>query len=97
MKFLKTTLLSVLLFIFCQPQYGQSLQDSGNGGIMIAQTVILQGDTLPYFALPVFYCYPELKFKNKKQKEFALLSQNLKEPKTITIVTYQALHSALKE
>lgn len=70
MKFLKTTLLSVLLFIFCQPQYGQSLQDSGSGGIMIAQTVILQGDTLPYFALPVFYCYPELKFKNKKQEEF---------------------------
>ena len=37
---------------------------------MIAQAVILQGDTLPYFALPVFYCYPELKFKNKKQEEF---------------------------
>lgn len=36
----------------------------------IAQVIELDGDSILYFPLPTYYCYPKLKFKNKKQEKF---------------------------
>jgi hypothetical protein len=39
-------------------------------GATLCTAVIIDGDTFPYITLPVLYCYPPLKFKNKKQEDF---------------------------
>ncbi|MDR3327381.1 MAG: DUF4294 domain-containing protein [Prevotellaceae bacterium] len=39
-------------------------------GAVLCSAVIIDGDTFPYITLPMLYCYPPLKFKNKKQEDF---------------------------
>ncbi len=36
----------------------------------ITWKVVIDGDTMPYFELPTYLCYPPLKFKNKRQEKF---------------------------
>jgi len=38
-------------------------------GILV-QVIVIDGDSMPYIVLRPAYCYPPLKFKNKKQEEF---------------------------
>lgn len=46
---------------------GQDLVKSE--GISV-RAIVEDGDTFPFFALPTYYVYPPLKFKNKKQEKF---------------------------
>ena len=48
--------------------YGQST--SGESTLSVVQAIIIGNDTVPYFVLPTYYCYPPLKFKNKKEEQF---------------------------
>ena len=48
--------------------YGQST--SGASTLSVVQAIIIGNDTVPYFVLPTYYCYPPLKFKNKKEEQF---------------------------
>ena len=34
------------------------------------EAIIVGNDTIPFFVLPTYYCYPPLKFKNKKEEQF---------------------------
>ncbi|KGN80491.1 hypothetical protein HW49_05445 [Porphyromonadaceae bacterium COT-184 OH4590] len=68
MKFLKRLVVIVLLAIGTQA-WAQTTE-SPSGNIMMSHAIILEGDTVPYFVLPIYYCYPPLKFKNKKEENF---------------------------
>ncbi len=37
---------------------------------MITPVVVIDGDSLFYYQLPTYHCFPKLKFKNKKQEQF---------------------------
>ena len=45
--------------------YGQS--NSVEPTLSVVQAIIVVNDTIPFFVLPTYYCYPPLKFKNKKE------------------------------
>ena len=32
--------------------------------------VVINGDTMPHYVLNTVYCYPQMKFKNKKQEKY---------------------------
>lgn len=68
MKLLKRLVVIVLLAIGTQA-WAQTTE-SPSGNIMMSHAIILEGDTVPYFVLPIYYCYPPLKFKNKKEENF---------------------------
>ena len=48
--------------------YGQS--NSAGPALSVVQAIIVGNDTIPFFVLPTYYCYPPLKFKNKKEEQF---------------------------
>lgn len=48
--------------------YGQS--NSAEPALSVVQAIIVGNDTIPFFVLPTYYCYPPLKFKNKKEEQF---------------------------
>jgi DNA-binding cell septation regulator SpoVG len=37
---------------------------------VICEIRVIDGDSVPFFTLPNIYCYPPLKFKNKKEENF---------------------------
>ncbi len=59
-----------VLFAVVGTQVWAQTTESTSGNIMMSHAVILEGDTIPYFVLPIYYCYPPLKFKNKKEENF---------------------------
>lgn len=69
MIFLKRLVVIVLLAVAGTQAWAQTTE-STSGNIMMSHAVILEGDTVPYFVLPIYYCYPPLKFKNKKEENF---------------------------
>lgn len=60
----------IVLFAVVATQAWAQTTESTSGNIMMSHAVILEGDTVPYFVLPIYYCYPPLKFKNKKEENF---------------------------
>lgn len=60
----------IVLLAVAGTQAWAQTTESTSGNIMMSHAVILEGDTVPYFVLPIYYCYPPLKFKNKKEENF---------------------------
>ena len=68
MKIFKALVVVVAFAVSGFSVYGQST--SGESTLSVVQAIIIGNDTLPYFVLPTYYCYPPLKFKNKKEEQF---------------------------
>lgn len=60
----------VIVLLAIGTQAWAQTTESPSGNIMMSHAIILEGDTVPYFVLPIYYCYPPLKFKNKKEENF---------------------------
>lgn len=45
-------------------------QQPSSETLSVALARIIDGDTVPYFPLPNYYCFPPLKFKNKSEEKF---------------------------
>lgn len=45
-------------------------QQQSDGNLSVALALVVDGDTVPYFPLPTYYCYPPIKFKNKSAEKF---------------------------
>jgi len=68
MKILKVLVVIMAFAVSSFSVYGQST--SGESTLSVVQAIIIGNDTVPYFVLPTYYCYPPLKFKNKKEEQF---------------------------
>ena len=68
MKILKILVVIMAFAVSSFSVYGQST--SGESTLSVVQAIIIGNDTVPYFVLPTYYCYPPLKFKNKKEEQF---------------------------
>lgn len=68
MKILKVLVVIMAFAVSSFSVYGQST--SGGSTLSVVQAIIIGNDTVPYFVLPTYYCYPPLKFKNKKEEQF---------------------------
>lgn len=68
MKIFKALVVVVAFAVSGFSVYGQST--SGESTLSVVQAIIIGNDTVPYFVLPTYYCYPPLKFKNKKEEQF---------------------------
>ena len=68
MKILKILVVIMAFVVSSFSVYGQST--SGESTLSVVQAIIIGNDTVPYFVLPTYYCYPPLKFKNKKEEQF---------------------------
>ncbi|MFC2390459.1 MAG: DUF4294 domain-containing protein [Bacteroidota bacterium] len=68
MKILRVLVVIVAFAVSSFSVYGQST--SGESTLSVVQAIIIGNDTVPYFVLPTYYCYPPLKFKNKKEEQF---------------------------
>ncbi len=45
-------------------------QQQSDENLSVALALVVDGDTVPYFPLPTYYCYPPIKFKNKSAEKF---------------------------
>lgn len=68
MKILKVLVVIMAFAVSSFSFYGQSTY--GESTLSVVQAIIIGNDTVPYFVLPTYYCYPPLKFKNKKEEQF---------------------------
>ena len=68
MKILKILVVIMAFAVSSFSVYGQST--SGESTLSVVQAIIVGSDTIPFFVLPTYYCYPPLKFKNKKEEQF---------------------------
>ena len=68
MNILKVLVVIMAFAVSSFSVYGQST--SGESTLSVVQAIIIGNDTVPYFVLPTYYCYPPLKFKNKKEEQF---------------------------
>lgn len=68
MKILKILVVIMAFAVSSFSVYGQST--SGESTLSVVQAIIVGNDTIPFFVLPTYYCYPPLKFKNKKEEQF---------------------------
>lgn len=68
MKILRVLVVIVAFAVSSFSVYGQST--SGESTLSVVQAIIIGNDTVPFFVLPTYYCYPPLKFKNKKEEQF---------------------------
>ena len=68
MKILKILVVIMAFAVSSFSVYGQSTY--GESTLSVVQAIIIGNDTVPYFVLPTYYCYPPLKFKNKKEEQF---------------------------
>lgn len=68
MKILKILVVIMAFTVSSFSVYGQS--NSAEPALSVVQAIIVGNDTIPYFVLPTYYCYPPLKFKNKKEEQF---------------------------
>ena len=68
MKIFKALVVVVAFAVSGFSVYGQST--SGESTLSVVQAIIVGNDTIPFFVLPTYYCYPPLKFKNKKEEQF---------------------------
>lgn len=68
MKILKILVVIMAFVVSSFSVYGQST--SGESTLSVVQAIIVGNDTIPFFVLPTYYCYPPLKFKNKKEEQF---------------------------
>mgnify|MGYP000993998407 FL=1 len=68
MKILKILVVIIAFAVSSFSVYGQS--NSAEPALSVVQAIIVGNDTIPFFVLPTYYCYPPLKFKNKKEEQF---------------------------
>lgn len=68
MKILKILVVIMAFVVSSFSVYGQST--SGESTLSVVQAIIVGSDTIPFFVLPTYYCYPPLRFKNKKEEQF---------------------------
>ena len=68
MKILKILVVIMAFAVSSFSVYGQST--SGESTLSVVQAIIVGNDTIPFFVLPTYYCYPPLRFKNKKEEQF---------------------------
>ena len=68
MKILKILVVIMAFTVSSFSVYGQS--NSAEPALSVVQAIIVGNDTIPFFVLPTYYCYPPLKFKNKKEEQF---------------------------
>jgi hypothetical protein len=68
MNILKVLVVIMAFAVSSFSVYGQSTY--GESTLSVVQAIIIGNDTVPYFVLPTYYCYPPLKFKNKKEEQF---------------------------
>ena len=68
MKILKILVVIMAFAVGSFSVYGQS--NSAEPALSVVQAIIVGNDTIPFFVLPTYYCYPPLKFKNKKEEQF---------------------------
>ena len=68
MKILKILVVIMAFAVSSFSVYGQS--NSAEPALSVVQAIIVGNDTIPFFVLPTYYCYPPLKFKNKKEEQF---------------------------
>lgn len=68
MKILKILVVIMAFTVSSFSVYGQSTY--GESTLSVVQAIIVGNDTIPFFVLPTYYCYPPLKFKNKKEEQF---------------------------
>lgn len=68
MKILKILVVIMAFAVSSFSVYGQST--SGESTLSVVQAIIVGSDTIPFFVLPTYYCYPPLRFKNKKEEQF---------------------------
>lgn len=68
MKIFRVLVVVVAFAVSSFSVYGQS--NSAEPALSVVQAIIVGNDTIPYFVLPTYYCYPPLKFKNKKEEQF---------------------------
>ena len=52
-----------------QQAFSQTSSDEFSQG-MITPVVVVNGDSMFYYELPTYYCFPRIKFKSKKQESF---------------------------
>ena len=68
MKILRVLVVVMAFAVSSFSVYGQS--NSAEPALSVVQAIIVGNDTIPFFVLPTYYCYPPLKFKNKKEEQF---------------------------
>lgn len=68
MKIFRVLVVVVVFAVGSFSVYGQS--NSAEPALSVVQAIIVGNDTIPFFVLPTYYCYPPLKFKNKKEEQF---------------------------
>lgn len=66
----KPIIILLLLCFILSMNTATSYSETPNKTLTRVNAVVINGDTMPNYVLKPVYCYPKLKFKNKKQEKY---------------------------